>query len=356
MKHEIFEDIPEVDYAVVGEGEDVICQLLDFLAHNHSVAKSKIPAGVVARGKIFQPANPPLVHNIVRPARDLLPQKYYHYLFATKTGFATMISSRGCPFRCSFCDKSVGGSKWRARSATDVVDEMEMLKNMGIGFINFYDDNFLLSRSRVVAICEEILERNIVVDWKCEGRVDSVDLELLHLMRRAGCRVIAYGVESGNAKSLEMLRKDITIEQSQQAFALTKEAGIRSLAYMILGVPGENSTDVEMSIRFVEEIGADYAQFSSLTAMPGTPFYEHETFVSIKNPLDSDVQRRTLTDIEGVELQKILQKAWLSFYLQPKRLYSIGRDSIRSGSWKEGLRIGKHMGLWMLQNKVQRHR
>ena len=138
----------------------------------------KLPNGVVAK-ETFVPASTPNVHDISLPSRDLLPQKHYHYLFATKPGFATMISSRGCPFRCSFCDKSVGGSRWKARSAIDVVDEMETLEKENIGFINFYDDNFLLSRSRVVAICEEILRRDLQIEWKCEGRVDSVDLGIV---------------------------------------------------------------------------------------------------------------------------------------------------------------------------------
>ena len=93
------------------------------------------------------------------------------------------------------------------------------------------------------------------------------------------------------------------------------------------------------------------SQFSSLTAMPGTPLYEKESFVSVKNALDADIQRRTLTDMNGPELQRLLQKAWLSFYGHPKRLYFIGRDSVRSGSWKEGIRMGRQLGLWLLQPK-----
>ena len=152
---------------------------------------------------------------IPRPARDLLPNESYRYLFATRRGFATMISSRGCPFRCSFCDKSVGGSKWRARPATDVVDEMAELKDqLGVGFINFYDDNFTISRKRVMAICDEILKRNLDIEWKCEGRVDSVDPEMLSRMRQAGCRVVAYGVESANPETLALLRKDVTVPRS----------------------------------------------------------------------------------------------------------------------------------------------
>ena len=99
------------------------------------------------------------------------------------------------------------------------------------------------------AICEEILRRGLRMDWKYEGRVDGVDFALLSLMKKAGCRVVAYGVESGNPESLALLRKDVSIEKSREAFASTKKAGLRSLAYMILGVPGESPDDVRRSIR-----------------------------------------------------------------------------------------------------------
>ena len=112
-------------------------------------------------------------------------------------------------------------------------------------------------------------------DWTCTGSAKvawmGVDAELLKLMYRAGCRVIAYGVESGNRDTLALLRKDVEVEQVVQAFSATREAKLRSLAYLILGAPGESSSDVRRSIRFVRELGADYVQFSALTALPGTP-------------------------------------------------------------------------------------
>ena len=229
------------------------------------------------------------------------------------------------------------------------MDELEQLEQSGVGFVNFYDDNFTLHPRRVEEICNEILRRGLSIEWKCEGRVDSVDVSLLRLMRKAGCRVIAYGVESGNTAALDFLRKDITIAQVESAFVATHEAGIRTLAYMILGVPGETEHDVRQSIFFADKkLKASYAQFSSLNAMPGTPIYGHPSTKSVKNPVDSDRHRATVTDLSESQLKKLLKEAWIRFYLNPRRLGRLGMDAWRSGSFDEGARLALAMGKWSI--------
>ena len=347
---DVFDECAAVDHLVLGEGEEVIGPYLAWL---DAGAVDAPPSGVMAREAAFTPHRPSrAIENICRPARDLLPQQSYRYLMATRPGFATMISSRGCPFRCSFCDKSVSGSRWRARNPADVVSEMTELVEAGIGFINFYDDNFTLKRDRVEAICHAILEAGLDVHWKCEGRVDGVDAALLKLMHRAGCRVIAYGVESGNRETLALLRKDVEVEQVVQAFSATREAKLRSLAYLILGAPGENSEDVRRSIRFVREIGADYVQFSALTALPGTPLFASHadrTFVSVRSPVDSELEKKTLTDLPAEELESLMREAWRSFYLRPTPMVRLARDAVASGSIAEGWRLVRSMARWTLQ-------
>jgi anaerobic magnesium-protoporphyrin IX monomethyl ester cyclase len=345
----IFEQIPELDAAVIGEGEDSVVELLQWWK---SGAKGQPPEGVRVPGYAYQArSQPPDIHRIPMPARHLLPSSSYRYLFATRPGFTTLISSRGCPFRCSFCDKSVSGSRWRARSPRDVVDEMEMVvRDHGVGFINFYDDNFTLRRERVVAICEEIIRRDLKIEWKCEGRVDSVDIELLELMRRAGCRCIAYGVESGHQPTLELLRKDIDLAQVRTAFEATRSAGIRSLAYMILGAPGESQRDVTDSVEFCREIRADYVQFSTLVAMPGTPLFhlsEKHRRPGVAGPMDRDLSRETLTDLPEEVLASMLRQAWTGFYLRPRPMARLLRDAWSSGSMGEALYLGRAMGRWL---------
>lgn len=347
VREQVFEDCPEVDHLVLGEGEETVVPYLDWLRDG-----GPVPDGVMVRGQPYVERKPARdIEAIATPARDLLPDGGYRYLMATRPGFATLITSRGCPFRCSFCDKSISGSQWRARGPQDVVDEMQALAASGIGFINIYDDNFTLHRRRVVGICEEILRRGLDIEWKCEGRVDGVDAELLVLMRRAGCRVVAYGVESGNAETLALLRKDVSIDKVRSAFAATRAAGIRPLAYIILGAPGESRDQVRHTIDFVRRIGADYVQFSSLVALPGTPLFEQygsRPGADVRNPVDGDAHRHTVTDLPADELAELMRFAWRSFYLRPRPLARLARDAVVSGSMQEAARLGLAMARWNL--------
>lgn len=346
------EEHPAIDHAVVGEGEEILLPYLDWV---ESGERKDPPPGVHARGRPFAAHRPRrAITDIPWPARDLLPRGGYRYLMATRPGFATMISSRGCPFRCSFCDKGVSGSAWRARPAEDVVDELQHLeRDLGIGFVNFYDDNFTLKRGRVAAICEEILRRGLRLEWKCEGRVDGVDEELLRLMRRAGCRVVAYGVESANPDTLSMLRKDIDPDEVERAFAATKAAGLRSVAYLILGAPGEGADGVRETLRFVQRIGADYAQFSSLVALPGTPLFAQYSHADadVRNPVDGDLRRKTVTDLAPDALAALMRQAWRGFYLRPRPLARLARDAVASGAGAEAARLGVAMARWSMQGR-----
>ena len=356
LKEKVFQTLPLVDAAVSGEGETTIIPLLAWLASDQTTDP---PTGVLVPERRYRPSSVTEdLTTLPRPAWDLLDLGQYRYLFATHPRVATMVTSRGCPFRCSFCDPGVGGRKWRARPASHVVDEMVWLQqHHNIGFINFYDDNFTLRRSRVEAICHEILRRKLSIEWKCEGRADSVDLPMLQLMRRAGCRAVAYGVESGDAQTLKFLRKDITIEQIENAFCATRKAGIRSIAYVILGSPGETVQTGHNTVAFCQKIRADYVQFSTLSPLPGTPLAETAPTPDMSsplrhghNPVDSELARPVLSDLAPEELARLVRKAWSQFYLRPGPIWRIARDSVTSGSITESRRLALAMGRWMLED------
>jgi radical SAM superfamily enzyme YgiQ (UPF0313 family) len=333
-KQEFFKDCPDLDFGIVGEGET------SFLALVRRLAEGKDPwdvPGLVGPEKFNHPGN--LIADLDRipfPARHLLPTHAYRYALWPGKKVTTLITSRGCPYRCIFCDKSIFGSKWRARSAKNVLDEMEQIvKILRIPSIIIYDDLFTLDKQRVQEICQGILERGLRFEWKCEGRVDRVDEETLRWMKKAGCSLIAYGVESGNEIGLDYLQKGITLPQIRRAFELTRKAGIRPMAYFILGIPVETFEQALRTIALAKELNPDYAQFSILSPYRGTKLHEEAKArgwyaeVEANNPFDKDQKRPVLLceKWSAEALKEILRRAHREFYFRPsyilKRLWGV---------------------------------
>jgi anaerobic magnesium-protoporphyrin IX monomethyl ester cyclase len=295
-REEFFRDCPEADFGVMGEGEAAFAGLVKRLEEGKDPWEGP---GLVGPER----ANPPAnfiedLDSIPFPSRNLLPNQAYRYALWPGKKITTLITSRGCPYQCIFCDKSTFGSKWRARSAQNVLEEIEQIvRDLKIKSIIFYDDLFTLSKQRVVQICQGILDRDLQIEWKCEGRVDRVDEEMLRWMRKAGCTLIAYGVESGNQEGLEYLRKKTTLAQIRRAFELTHKAGLRPMAYFILGIPVETFEGGLQTIEFAKELNPEYAQFSILSPYKGTDLYAEAKArgwyreVDANNPFDKDQKR-----------------------------------------------------------------
>ena len=323
VRKEIFNQSPGVDFAIQGEGESSIEILIDKIESNADV--STVP-GLITRD--FE--NPPACYienldSLPFPARHLLPNDRYKYILSSGR-VTTIFSSRGCPYNCIFCDKTVFGSKWRARSAGNVLDEIELVvKDYGIKAIVFYDDLFTVKKDRVIEICRGIIDRNLGIEWKAEGRVNIVDEETLRWMKKAGCSMIAYGVESGNQKGLDYLNKGTKVEQIRRAFELTRKAGIKPMGYFVLGIPVETYEEEIGTIELAKEIRAAYAQFSVLSPTPGTKLYDDVVKmgwyreIDAQNPMDKDLKRPAIINENWDEerLNKILREAHKRFYLSP---------------------------------------
>jgi len=186
-----------------------------------------------------------------------------------------MITSRGCPYNCTFCDRSVFGSTYRARSATNVVDEMEMLvEKHGAKEIRFWDDTFNIDARRVVQICEEIRARGIDVPWTCLGRINRMNTEVLRAMAESGCWQVDYGIESGNQQLLDGIRKGLTLEMIRTVTKMTREAGIRMRGFFMLGLPGETQETMTQTIEFAKRLSLSAAVFHVTTPFPGTDLYK----------------------------------------------------------------------------------
>lgn len=360
FRQNVFKQCPEVDSVVVGEGESTALDLLTAIRDSRPF--SGIP-GVVTKD---QPGGDrPLLKDmdsIPFPDRSLTPHALYRYPLSYHRPVTTVFTSRGCPYACAFCDKSVFGSHWRARSADHVLGELdEIVHKYGIRSVIFYDDLFTVDSRRVTAICEGILRRGYPLDWKCEGRVNLADLELMKLMKRAGCSMIAYGVESGNQKGLDYLRKRTTPDQALKAFELTHRAGIRSMAYFILGIPTETYADAIRTINFAKQLRATYAQFSVLSPFYGTPVYEEAVSkgwyreIQAQNPMDKDLKRPVVVSDNWSEdrLRSIVALAHRQFFFRPSYMvrYALNMRSIHQ--WVESFRMLRHVLGWLARPKTK---
>lgn len=336
------EECPDLDSLILGEGEETLPLLLETLVGGGFDALSHcapIP-GVVTRQWEGGAGIQPDPECLPFPARRLLPNHRYRYPLATHARVTSLITSRGCPWHCTFCDQSVTGRKWRARSPEHVLDELRQIEQEGFRYVCIYDDNFTLDPDRVARLCEGMLRQGLKLDWKCEARVDGVSRELLQLMRRAGCRTIAYGLETANPEGLAALRKDSSVAEAEAAFRWTRRAGIEILAYVLLGIPGETPALARNTLDFCRREGVHYVQFSTLSAIPGTALYAEAQEkgwipgVSIRSPLDDDLERSTLVAPGWTEssLRHMVWEAWARFYLHPRFLTRHALRSVRSGT------------------------
>jgi radical SAM superfamily enzyme YgiQ (UPF0313 family) len=268
------------DIGVVGEGEHTV---LDLVRGIDSGADLNEVKGIVYRenGEIRQNPTRPYIDDLDSlpfPARHLLPplETYRPTPSAYKRlPQGTMITSRGCPYHCTFCDRAVFGNKYRARSAGNVVDEMEILiQKHGAKEVRFWDDTFNIDSRRVIRICEEIRTRGIDVPWTCLARINHMNEEVLQAMADAGCWQVDYGIESGNQKVLNSISKGLTLDLVRRVTRMTRNAGIRMRGFFMLGLPGESEETMRQTIEFAKELNLAAAVFHVTTPFPGTELYQ----------------------------------------------------------------------------------
>jgi anaerobic magnesium-protoporphyrin IX monomethyl ester cyclase len=276
---ETMSECESIDVGVFGEGEQTLLEIVDHLSRKEALQNV---AGTVVRlnGQLQENEARTPVQNLDEfsfPARHLLKdlRLYSHTPFRGAKFTTTMITSRGCPFRCGYCDQSVFGRKWRYHSPEYVVAEMSHLKEKyGIEFISIEDDNFLLSRERTVKICEGMLKANLNLGWSCLGRANEVDDEVLSLMKKAGCRTVYLGIESGSPRILKLINKKLSIEDTRKGIALIKKYGIEVVGSFILGLPTETKEEMQMTIRLALSLPLDGISVFTFTPFPQTPLRE----------------------------------------------------------------------------------
>lgn len=257
-----------IDLIVRGEGERTIAELMS--ADMHVSAWEQIRGLAFRRnGRVVMTEPQPFIDDLDTlplPARHLLPLSRYQAL-----GYpVSIITSRGCPHSCIFClGRRMVGKHVRLRSAVPVVDEIEEILSYGIDRINVADDLFVSHGGRVREVCDEILRRGLRFTWSAFARVNTVDRETLRLMREAGCDSVSFGVETGNADLLKLIRKGITREQVREAVSLCREAGIIAHTSFIVGLPGESPETLKETGEYAASLGSLYG-YHFLTPFPGT--------------------------------------------------------------------------------------
>jgi radical SAM superfamily enzyme YgiQ (UPF0313 family) len=261
-------EAPWIDIVVRGEGEYT---MLD-IARGKELPEIE---GLVFRkeGGIETTGNRPWVENLDElpfPARHLFPLSKYRAL----TAGVSLITGRGCPFNCIFCaGHRMTGRRVRLRNPRLVVDEMQLLQELGLGVIHVEDDLFTLNHAHVYAICDEIMNRGLKIKWDVFSRVDTVNREVLRKMKQAGCFSLVYGVESGNQGILNRAKKKITLKKVRQAVALTEEMGMKAFASFIVGLPGETKDTLRQSYDLARQLGIPHT-FHALAPFPGTEVRE----------------------------------------------------------------------------------
>ncbi len=239
-------------------------------------------AGVTCRngdGDVVVGPDRPYIENLDEmpwPARDCFPWEKYHEPGYVALPWITMISSRGCPSRCTFCNwpQTMYGHVYRTRSPRNVVDEMAYcVRKYEPGEIFFDDDTFTIGKKRVIDICNEIEGRGLDVVWTCMGRIDTVDAEVLQRMGGAGCRKIKFGVETGSPVVMERIRKRIDLDRVPEVFQSARDAGIEVHGTFMIGLPGETRETVRETIELACSLPMDTVQFSIATPFPGTEFF-----------------------------------------------------------------------------------
>ncbi len=280
VKERVLEDYPCIDYCIVGEGEESLKELLV----SPRAQLSKV-SGLVYRNHeaipLFTGYRQDLLDldSLPFPAYDKLagyPQAYKLPIFNyPRMPNGSCISSRGCPYACSYCDRSVFKRTFRHNSAEYLHKHVLFLnRTFGIRHINFYDDQFTFKRQRVMDFCEKMICDKISITFNCAARAEHLDIELLHKMKAAGCWMISLGIETGDEELLAHHRQNPDLKMMREKIDLIKKAGIRVKGLLMMGLPGETEASILKSREYVYSLPIDDFNLAKFTPFPGSPIYK----------------------------------------------------------------------------------
>jgi anaerobic magnesium-protoporphyrin IX monomethyl ester cyclase len=347
-----------IDVVVVGEGELTLQQLLPLLLADEPIEGRMVDvAGLAyldADGQLV--TTPARIHcadldSLPLPARDLIDLEAYRRRWQGRHGLFSLsiIATRGCPYGCKWCQKSVFGRSFRTRSPESVAEEMRIIKKQyAPDQLRIVDDVMGIDRAWVRAWHDAVLDRDAAIPFECLSRVDLLDEEMVRLLQEAGCVRIAFGAESGSQKVLDAMNKGTRVEQIRQAATLCRQAGIETYFYIMLGYPGEDWDDIHKTVDLLKETRP--TQFSSTIAypLPGTEFFEEVQHRMLDSPdWDYTAENRLLFQREySTHFYRWVQR-WLHQEWHVARLHHSEEHAAPTE------RIRRLAGLWTSRTMVQ---
>ncbi len=315
-----------LDFIVRGEPEMTIADLADNLSSGGDLTKvpglsSRVNGSIVhAEDREFIPD----INELPYPAWDLVNLDNYTLPFSGNR-FLMVTTARGCPYKCTYCvAPSYYGRKIRMRKVDSIVEELEFLRSKyGVEDFFFWSESFTIIKKAIKDLCREIIRRDLKIRWVCNSRVDNVDLELLELMKKAGCWMISYGVESGDQQILDSIKKDITIDKIRESIKLTRQVGFQIAGHFVLGLPGETKATLRKTYDFACNLDLDYAQFYCASPWPGSEFYKtakSEGWLASDNWDDYEQDKSVLNypGLSAEEITKFRDWASIHFYMRTK--------------------------------------
>jgi len=349
LPKDTLERFKDIDIGVIGEGEEVMPELIAALDNKQGLFGIK---GVIFRNgnELIMNERREFIRNLDSlpyPAHELVYPKFPENYIPMYNNFirfpaASIVSSRGCPGQCNFCDRTVFGNKYRFYSAKYIFDYLIFLKDkFKIKDFLFYDDTFFVSKNRVKELCQLIIRNKEDFKWTCAGRTDSFDQELMELMKQAGCWQISFGIESGSTKVLSAINKKIDLKEVENVLHQVKKIGIRTKGLFMIGNPAETRDTILETTRFSRKIDIDEFSCSALMPLPGS---EVARVAHLYGDYDGDWEKLNTANVVFVpfgmtkaEIENLRTKAIRNFYLRPKIVLSYFKFIVKYPSFIKNL-------------------
>lgn len=270
------QEFPMIDIVIKGEGERIIQKIVDTIDKKKSLKEIPSITYRTKKGIYDNPYKSSIkdLDGISIPDRSLIKANKYYSRMSRRNPIDVIITSRGCPYQCTFCAKISDDFKgYRVRSVDNVMDEIKHVYDKGAKALEIYDECFTVKKDRCHTILNRIREEKIDMEFRIRTRVNTIDRPLLQNLKKTGCSIISYGVESGNQQVLDINKKRTRIPTIRRAFKLTHKAGIASMGFFLVGLEGDTPQTIQQTVNFAKQLNPHYATFGHVIPYPGTEMY-----------------------------------------------------------------------------------